>query len=348
MSPATVQMVNEVRSAAERAAALTRQLLAFSRHQVLQPRKLDLNDAVINLAKMLRRIVGEDIDVQLKLRETPVETRADPGMIDQVLMNLVVNARDAMVNGGRLTIETGVDVLTAEAEGGELPLAPGRYARLSVTDTGTGIAPALLPRIFEPFFTTKEMGKGTGLGLATVFGIVKQHGGSISASSTVGHGASFRILLPIWRETEAAPGERAPAAAPLGGSETILLVEDEAMVRQLTRMALERAGYTVQEAPSGAAALDVWHEHRATVRLLMTDLIMPGGVSGRDLAARLQAEDADLRVLYTSGYSAEIAGRDPPLVDGENFVQKPYKLRRLLEIVRRRLDQPPLTPPAGA
>jgi CheY-like chemotaxis protein len=332
-------MVDAIRTAAERAAALTRQLLAFSRHQVLQPRQIDLNDTVINLTKMLRRIVGEDVRVELGLHQAPVLTRADPGMIDQVLLNLAVNARDAMEAGGRLRIETGFEVVDQGGDGVEPALPAGHYVRLSVSDTGSGIPEALLPRIFEPFFTTKEPGKGTGLGLATVFGIVKQHEGAISVVSDPGEGTTFRILLPA-AAAAAAPAlvDAAPEEKPRGGSETILLVEDEPMVRRLARTALERSGYTVLEAPSGVEAIEIWNERRADIRLLMTDLVMPGGVSGRDLAARLQADEPNLRVLFTSGYSAEIAGRDPPLVDGQNFVQKPYRLAKLLEIVRRRLD----------
>ena len=338
MPPNAQHMVAAIRTAAERAAALTRQLLAFSRNQVLQPQQLDLNDTVINLTNMLRRIVGEDVGVELGLHQAPVLTRADPGMVDQVLMNLAVNARDAMQAGGRLRIETGLEIVD-DGAAAQSTLAPGRYVRLSVSDTGTGIPPELLSRIFEPFFTTKEPGKGTGLGLATVFGIVKQHEGSISVTSEPGEGTTFRILLPaVAGMAPAAAADAAPEPAPRGGSETILLVEDEPMVRRLARTALERAGYVVLEAPNGVQALEIWAEHRPSIRLLMTDLVMPGGVSGSDLATRLQADEPNLRVLFTSGYSADIAGRDPPLVDGQNFVQKPYRLAKLLEIVRRRLD----------
>ncbi len=338
VAPEVQHMITEVRAAADRAAALTRQLLAFSRRQVLQPRDLDLNDAVRSVAKMLRRIVGEDVEVELQLHDRPLMVRADPGMLDQVLMNLVVNARDAMATGGRLRIETGFATVRDAGDAGPAPLAPGRYARLTVSDTGRGIPPEMLPRIFEPFFTTKEAGQGTGLGLATVFGIVKQHGGAIDAESRVGEGTSFRILLPAL--DAAAAGSAAPAAAdaPRGGTETILLVEDEAMVRALTRTALQRAGYTVLEATDGVDALRVWGEHRGAIGLLFTDLVMPGGVSGLEIAERMRADEPSLRVLYTSGYSADIAGREPPLVDGENFIGKPYRLGKLLELVRRRID----------
>jgi two-component system, cell cycle sensor histidine kinase and response regulator CckA len=339
LTPPVDRMVNEIRTAAERAADLTRQLLAFSRHQVLQPRQLDLNDRVVSLVSMLRRIVGEDVGVELALHPAPVLTHADPGMLDQVLLNLVVNARDAMQKGGQLRIETGIDVVDRDTPNLGAALSPGRYARLSVRDTGSGIPPDLQPRIFEPFFTTKEPGKGTGLGLATVFGIVKQHGGAIGVTSSSDKGTTFRILLPA--SEPAAPstaGDRGAAATPRGGNEMILLVEDEPVVRRLAAAALARAGYAVLEAPNGVEALDIWAEHRTSIRLLMTDLVMPGGMSGRDLAVRLQDEEPSLRVLFTSGYSAEIAGREPPLVDGQNFIQKPYRLATLLELVRQRLD----------
>ncbi|HEX8725456.1 MAG TPA: PAS domain S-box protein [Gemmatimonadaceae bacterium] len=336
--PADVRhAIGEIRSSADRAAALTRQLLAFSQHQVLQPRRLDLNETVSNLVSMLRRIVGEDVSVQLALHRTPLDVWADPGMLEQVLLNLVVNARDAMAGGGRLRIETGVETVAPDGADPGPALSPGRYARLTVADTGRGIAPDVLPRIFEPFFTTKEPGRGTGLGLATVFGIVKQHGGAVTAASRVGEGTTFRILFPIMEAADAAAAAAAAETEPRGGTETILLVEDESMVRDLTRTAFERAGYTVLQAANGVRALEVWEQHRREIGLLMTDLVMPGGVSGRDLAQRLQADEPGLKVLFTSGYSAEIAGCDPPLVDGENFLQKPYRLNRLLELARRRL-----------
>jgi PAS domain S-box-containing protein len=333
--------VASIRTSAERAAALTRQLLAFSRRQVLQPRELDLNDAVISLARMLQRIVGEDVEVALHLHNQPLVIRADPGMLDQVLMNLVVNARDAMASGGRLGIETGIEEVPSASgldEPPVPPVPPGRYVVLRVSDTGAGIPPELLTRIFEPFFTTKEPGRGTGLGLATVFGIVKQHGGAVTVTSRVGEGSTFDILLPAVTAAPADEVEPVPAAAPLGGTETILLVEDEPAVRDLTRTALQRAGYTVLEAASGADALRVWAEHRPAIGLLITDLVMPGGMSGRELADRLRAEDPGLRILLTSGYSAELAGREPPLIDGQNFLEKPYRLAKLLDVVRRRLD----------
>ncbi len=329
--------LRQIRLAAERAANLTRQLLLFSRRQVLQPRNLDLNEVVTNLAKMLQRIIGEDVRLELHLHPAPLMTRADAGMLEQVLMNLAVNARDAMPQGGKLVIETNARRLT-ESEAAAIPDATaGSYVFWRVTDTGGGIAPEILPHIFEPFFTTKEPGKGTGLGLATVFGIVKQHGGFIRVASEPGQGTTFEVFLPAHAGTA---DESGAAAQPLprGGTETILLVEDDPSVRLLTLATLERRGYRVLQAADGVAALKVWRKHRDAVALLLTDLVMPGGVSGQQLAARLQAEQPRLKVVFCSGYSAEIAGRELHLEAGQNFIQKPATPERLLETVRRCLD----------
>ncbi len=331
--------LREIEAAAQRAANLTRQLLLFSRRQVMQPRNLDLNEVVTNLAKMLLRIIGEDVRLQLHLHATPLMTRADAGMLDQVLMNLSVNARDAMPGGGRLLIETwettaGEDVTLRHPE-----VAPGRYVCLRVSDTGTGIPPEVLPRIFEPFFTTKEPGKGTGLGLATVFGIVKQHHGWTRVRSEPGHGTTFEVFLPALEVPRAEQAGPATLAGVRGGTETILLVEDEVAVRVLTRAILQRRGYRVLEAATGAAAEEIWRDHRAEVALLVTDLVMPGGVSGQQLAQRLQADKPSLAVVFMSGYSAEVAGKEIQLRGGENFLQKPFAPTLLLETVRRCLDR---------
>lgn len=341
--------LQQIRAAAERGANLTRQLLLFSRKQVMQPRDLDLNDVVTSLARMLQRIIGEDVHLQLNLHPRPLLTRADAGMLDQLLLNLVVNARDAMPKGGRLVIETCAKDVTA-AEAALTPDASaGRYVCLRVSDTGCGIAPEDLGRIFEPFFTTKEPGKGTGLGLATVFGIVKQHGGWIAVESAVGQGTTFQVFLPAV-EAAASGAAASTQPAPRGGTETILLVEDDPGVRTLTRRVLEGAGYRVLEAANGVEALAIGERHRGEIDLLFTDIVMPGGISGRELAARLQATHPTLRVVFTSGYSAEIAGRELALQPGQNFIQKPAAPRELLETIRRCLDSPPggpLVPSAG-
>jgi two-component system, cell cycle sensor histidine kinase and response regulator CckA len=304
----------------------------------MQSHSLDLNDIVTSLVKMLQRILGEDVRLQLNLHPRALLTRADAGMLDQVLLNLVVNARDAMPGGGQLVIATGENVFTA-AEAALLPDAkPGRYVCLRVTDTGTGIAPEHLPRIFDPFFTTKAPGKGTGLGLATVFGIIKQHGGSLTVDSEVGRGTTLQIFLPATEAAEHAPATITPKSKPRGGTETILLVEDEPGVRRLTRTVLERAGYRVVEASDGVAALRIWEEQQDSIKLLLTDIVMPEGVSGHELMTRLQARNPKLRVIFTSGYIVDIAGRELSLQPGQNFLQKPAMPDQILETVRRCLD----------
>ncbi len=331
------ECTREISSAAERAAALTNQLLLFSRRQVMQPRQLNLNEVVTNLSKMLQRLIGEDVHQSLILHTRPLTVHADAGMLDQVLMNLVVNARDAMPKGGRLVIETAEKEITA-ADADLIPdLPPGRYASLRVTDDGNGIAPEILPHIFEPFFTTKEIGKGTGLGLATVFGIIKQHGGALQVASTVGIGTTFHVFLPVG--LSALAGLEAASNKPyLGGSETILLVEDEASVRDMTRRLLQRHGYQVLEARHGVDALAIWEQHRDKIQLLFTDMVMPQGMNGSELAARLRERTPRLRVIFTSGYNADIAGRELKLERGQCFLQKPTPISELLETVRRCLD----------
>jgi two-component system, cell cycle sensor histidine kinase and response regulator CckA len=335
---ATLEMLDELKASVERATSLTRQLLAFSRRQVMQTRLLNINEVVTSLTRMLQRILGEDVHLQLNLSPRPLMVRADAGMLDQVLLNLVVNARDAMPRGGRLVIETAEGEITEAEARTTLDTKPGRHVRLTVTDTGSGIAPEVLPHIFEPFFTTKEAGKGTGLGLATVFGIVKQHGGAITVDSKPRRGAIFRILLPAVGAAEAAGVGESARPKPRGGTETILLAEDDQSVRLLTRAMLERHGYQVLEAAHGPDALRVWDAHRDQIDLLLTDIVMPEGISGRELAARLQERKPGLRVIFTSGYSAEIAGRELTLKPGQNFIQKPSSPTELLETVRRCLD----------
>jgi PAS domain S-box-containing protein len=329
--------LKQIHQDANRAAELTRQLLLFSRRQIIQPRRLDMNEVVTHLARMLQRIIGEDVRLQLHLHTLPLFIHADPGMMEQVLMNLAVNARDAMPRGGRLIIETTTHSLDEPAAALISEAAPGQYVSVSVRDTGDGIAPEVLPRIFEPFFTTKETGKGTGLGLATVFGIVKQHHGWIKVDTRPGEGATFRVFLPVCPAEIAEPAAD-PASVPArGGTETILLVEDDIAVRTPLRLVLQRHGYRVLEAANGGEALTLWPEHRASVALLLTDLVMPGAVGGQELAGRLQAEQPQLRVVYTSGYSVEMAGRELHLRPGEKFIQKPYNPDDLLKILRETL-----------
>jgi signal transduction histidine kinase/CheY-like chemotaxis protein len=331
--------LQDIRSNAERAANLTRQLLLFSRRQVMQPRDLDLNEVVTNLARMLQRMIGEDVRLQLHLNPTPLMTHSDAGMLDQVLMNLAVNARDAMPKGGRLLIETTEKILEEDYVGANSSVGPGRYVCLRVSDTGSGIPPEVLPRIFEPFFTTKEAGKGTGLGLATVFGIVKQHRGCLTVDTAPGLGTTFQILLPngVPIPSELVQAEARPR--PRGRAETILLVEDESDMRALTCSVLKHYGYNVLCASHGMEALTLWQEHRGTVALLVTDMVMPKGLSGQELARQLQIDQPSLKVLFISGYSGDAAGRELELRDGENFLQKPFATDKLLATIRLCLDE---------
>ncbi len=337
--PAEVrETLQEVRAAADRAANLTRQLLAFSRRQVMQPRHLELNESVQSLARMLQRVLGEDIRLRLKLHPGPLITYADPGMLDQVLMNLAVNARDAMPQGGRLTLET-MERTLDEVEAQGIPeVSPGRFVALKVSDTGSGISTENLPRIFEPFFTTKEPGHGTGLGLATVFGIVKQHNGWLRVHSEVETGTTFEIFLPASAPDATVTAPTSPRSRSRGGRELILLVEDDEPVRALMRLVLERHGYRVVEAIDGVEATQAWKEHKDQVALLLTDLVLPSGITGQELAGRLRKEKPGLKVVFSSGYSTEIAGRELKLQPGQGFVQKPSPPDQLLETVRKTLD----------
>ena len=330
--------LDQIRKDAQRAADLTRRLLLFSRRQAILPRVLDLNEVLVNLLKMLQRLMREDIQLQLKLAPSPLQAYADPGMIEQLVLNLAVNARDAMPMGGQLLVETTSLTVTEGSAYADPDAKPGVYVGFRISDTGTGIAPDVLPRIFEPFFTTKPKGAGTGLGLATVFGIVKQHHGWITVESKLGEGTTFGIFMPV---TDRAPEPAVSAPSPLryrGGNESVLLVEDEAAMRASTKAVLERCGYRVMEAPNGADAVKLFRSRIGSVDLLITDLVMPGGMSGRDAARELREVKPGLRVLYMSGYSIETAGKEWLLGPGEAFLQKPFEAGAFLETVRRLLD----------
>ncbi|MFO1512550.1 MAG: PAS domain S-box protein [Verrucomicrobiota bacterium] len=338
LSAVQLESVVDIEKASRRAADLTRQLLMFSRRQAAQKTNLDLNAVVTNITKMLQRILGEDVGMHISYAPQPLPVHADTGMMEQILMNLAVNSRDAMPDGGRLVIETSFVEFDEFAAAQRAQGRPGRFACLSVSDTGRGIPKEILPRIFEPFFTTKDVGKGTGLGLATVFGILQQHNGWINAYSEVDRGTTFRIYLPLLAVT-ADPEESQPSAGAMrGGHETILLVEDEQSLRVLTRNVLTRLGYRVLEATTGVTALEVWREHRDQIRLLLTDLVMPDGMTGRELAEQLVEADPKLKVIYTSGYSRDIAGNNFTLQDGVNFLSKPFQAAKLAQTVRNCLD----------
>jgi len=321
------ESLREIMTAAERASNLTRQLLTFSRRQVTQPVALDISQTVSNVMKLLRRVLGEDIAVEARFAPSLPLIHGDPGMMEQVLMNLAINARDAMPGGGRLTVGLDAKHLL------DVP-TPGNYVCLSVSDTGSGIAPADLPRIFEPFFSTKQVGKGTGLGLATVFGIIQQHHGWIDVESAVGRGSTFHLFLPALEGGSAPRTGASTSVAPRGGSETILVVEDDPAVRGITRSALQRSGYHVLEADSASSALELWAKHSPQIQLLLTDLVLPGGLSGRQLAEQLLGFSPQLKVLYTSGYSPDIVELDA----GQVLLQKPYTVSVLTAAVRRCLD----------
>jgi PAS domain S-box-containing protein len=339
-SPQTSDCLKQIARAAERAAALTRQLLIFSRKQEMQFQPLVLNALVQNLTKMLQRVIREDIRLECRYADELPFVQADPGMMEQVLLNLVVNARDAMPGGGHLLITTeGVSFDAAYAQTNPNARA-GRFVCLSVSDTGTGIAPECLGRVFEPFFTTKEPGKGTGLGLATVYGIVKQHQGWVEVSSLVGAGTTFKVFLPAIP----APANEAAAASEAelrGGSETILLVEDDYSVRVITRRVLETFKYKVYEATCAREAREVWSQHAGEIALLLTDIVMPERVTGRDLAEQLRAEKPGLKVIYMSGYSSEVAGKETDFFRRTKscFLQKPCSTSTLIRAVRQCLDE---------
>jgi PAS domain S-box-containing protein len=336
--PATLhESAEEILLATERAASLTRQLLAFSRRQILQPRRLNLNEVLDSVTKMLRRLLGENISLQLRPSPKPAWVQADQGMLEQVLINLAVNARDAMPQGGTLLVKVSREQIDETYVGLNPQALPGDYNCISVSDTGCGIPPEVLPRIFEPFFTTKGVGKGTGLGLGTVYGIVKQHYGWLTVYSEIGRGTAFRIYLPAVPAGTDRPAEPA-APAVKRGQETILVVEDEATLRALIRQVLEHYGYTVIEAGTGRAALEAWRKHAGGIDLLLTDIIMPDHMTGFELAQMLQAGQPTLPAIFSSGYCAEVVGKDVQLEEGRNFLQKPYPLLKLVHTVRTALD----------
>lgn len=328
--------IQEIEKAAKRAAGLTRQLLIFSRQQVLEPRVLDLNALVDDLEQMLRRLIGEHIQLRTSLASGLGPVRADPGQLEQAIVNLVVNARDAMPDGGRVIVETANAELDARYIDSHAPARTGQYVLLSVSDTGVGMNAATKARLFEPFFTTKQPGQGTGLGLATVYGIVKQSAGYIWVYSEPGRGTTFKIYLPCVEGSPAPPEATTAAVASPGGSETVLMVEDQEEVRKLTRRLLEARGYKVLTAANGQEALEIVAQYPAPIHLLVTDVVMPG-ISGRELAARVAAA-RDVKVLFVSGYTGEAVHEHGLLEPGVPFLQKPFTAAVLANKVREVLD----------
>ena len=331
-----------VRKAAQRATSLTQQLLAFSRKQVLAPKVLDLNAAVSDLGRMLPRLVGEDVDLVIVPSLEPIRAKADPSQLEQVIMNLAVNARDAMPTGGRLTIETGVVEFDQEYARLHPPAGAGRYAMLAVTDTGAGMDAETQSHIFEPFFTTKEKGKGTGLGLSTVYGIVKQSGGYVWVYSELGRGTTFKVYLPLAEGADAALQPEAVLAGDSQGMETVLLVEDEEGVRRVAREFLEIRGYSVLEAKNGDEALQAAHSHLGPIHLLLTDVVMPG-MNGRELWQRLSWRP-EMRVLFMSGYPENAIIQNGTLEAGAMYLQKPFTLNALTHKVREVLNRVSTSP----
>lgn len=331
--------VEEIQKAAERASSLTRQLLAFSRQQVLQMRVLDCNALVADLEKMLRRIIGEDVELVTVLSREPARIKADAGQIEQIVLNLVVNAKDAQPEGGRITIETSCVELQEDYARMHLQVKPGSYVVIVVSDTGTGMSPATLSHLFEPFFTTKEQGKGTGLGLATVYGIVKQSGGGIYVYSEPGHGTSFKIYLPRIQEPVQPAAQNHPPAKSAGGSETVLLVEDDAQVRNLIRRVLVQCGYNALVARDPMEAIDLCRRRKEPIDLVLTDVIMPK-MHGPDMIKHLASLHPESKVLYMSGYTDTTLAQHDLVNCSANFLQKPLAPNVLTRKVREVLDMP--------
>ena len=345
----THSLLNQIMQASQRAAAFTKQLLAFSRKQVLQPRQINVSTVVQRMRRMLSGLIGEKFQIEMNCPDSMPEVLADEGGLEQILLNLVLNARDAMPDGGNVGIAVEPVTLDKAAAALNPEARSGQFVRLSVTDHGCGMTPQVLARIFDPFFTTKDIGKGTGLGLSTIHGIVKQHEGWVDVSSEVGQGSQFRVFLPVWKAAPSSSQQgtdfsRRPMPVPSGKGETILVVEDENAVRELAFAALKKRGYHVLKAANGPEAIAVWERCSTPIDLLLTDMVMPNGMSGGDLARTLQTRSPHLNVIYTSGYSPEILSQDSLLAQGINFLPKPYDLQTLCQAVRLCLDGGKLPP----
>jgi signal transduction histidine kinase/ActR/RegA family two-component response regulator len=337
----SIRSIKQISAASERAASFIRQLLTFSRKQIFRSKILDLNAVVQNLKGMLPRLIGEDIMLETHCQPDLPCIQADTGMVEQIVMNLAANARDAMPKGGKLLITTSAAEIDAAYVRQHPEARVGWFVCLTVSDTGCGMDHQVLRRVFEPFFTTKEVGKGTGLGLATVYGVVKQHHGWIEVQSEVGVGTTFKILLPVAGKAGDAPADPAVKSEIIqGGKETILLVEDEIGLLELVRDILQQYHYRVLIASSGAEALRIWDQCNGQVDLLLTDMVMPGGMTGGDLAAELKKRKPGLKVIYASGYSSVLTGKD--FSQGNNiFLAKPYQPNQVARLIRTTIDAPP-------
>jgi signal transduction histidine kinase/ActR/RegA family two-component response regulator len=339
LPPELLDCAHAIYSSADRAARLTRQLLMFSRRNIMKLDPLDLRKVVGDLSKMLQRLLGETVMLEFNAPPELPLVLADTGMVEQVLMNLAVNARDAMPRGGTLTISTSPIEMNEAYVQTHSEARLGSFVCLRVSDTGSGMDSPTMAHIFEPFFTTKEVGKGTGLGLATVYGIVKQHEGWIEVSSELGRGTTFNVFFPASSAPVKAPSaEVALATTVRGGHETILVVEDEPLLRDMALLILQDCGYQVLEAGSGAEAMQVWERQSDAIKLVVTDVVMPGGMSGRELAVKLTASRPQLRIIFTSGYNVDESNTDFFRRDGAIFLQKPYNRIALAKAVRESLD----------
>jgi CheY-like chemotaxis protein len=327
-------------AAADRASRLVRQLLTFSRKQIVDIRACQVRECVAAMTEMLPRLIGPQVKITINTPSELALVQADAGMLDTMLLNLAVNARDAMPDGGALTISAANTVVDEKTVSTNPEAHPGNFVRISVRDTGTGIPPEVLPRIFEPFYTTKPVGKGTGLGLATVYGIVKQHQGWIDVQSEPGKGAEFRIYLPaLASEKKETPPPPPSSVGPIAkGNEMILVVEDEPDLRDLVTQLLQGHGYQVVSAATGTQALQVWSQWKNSIQLVLTDMIMPDGLTGKKLAEKILAESPQMPIIYTSGYHPDMNGTGIGAVDQENFLGKPYRPADLFQIVERCLE----------
>ena len=337
----SIESARQIKHASERAAGLTAQLLAFGRKQVFNPRPVDLNRIIGKMSDMIARLIGETIDLQLNFSGDPALVVADTSMMEQIILNLSVNSRDAMPRGGEMKIRVSHREISEAQAQHSADARAGKFVVLSHSDTGGGIPPENLPRIFEPFFTTKELGKGSGLGLATVYGVVKQHEGWIEIESELGKGTTFHVFLPATAVPAVEPEQFDTQFRARGGNETILVVEDERDLREMVARTLNRHGYRVFQAVDGPTALEIWNQYKNEISLVFSDVVMPGGMNGRELAEKIRADRPQQKIIFSTGYGTDVFGKDFPLDPELNFLPKPYLPQQLALIIRRCLDAKP-------